>query len=98
MILLSLLCLSDTPSSQSNPSSTSGTVLRKGLCFAQRQVSLNIILSLFKLHKFPLFSDHLQLQVQSDELSAILEAGYYSTVELKDWKGKKQVSLSTLEE
>lgn len=67
----------------------SGTALRKGLCLAQGQVSLNIILSLFKLHKFLLFPDHLQLQVQSDGLTAILEAGYYSTIALKDLKWKE---------
>lgn len=67
----------------------SGAALRKGLCFAQGQVSLNIILSLFKLHKFLLFSDHLQLQVQSDGLTAILEASYYSTFALKDLKWKE---------
>lgn len=82
----SLFFFSDTPSSQSNPASVSGAALRKGLCFAQGQVSLNIILSLFKLHKFLLFSDHLQLQVQSDGLTAILEASYYSTFALKDLK------------
>lgn len=39
------------------------------------------------LHRFFLFFDHLQLWVQSDRVTATLEAGYYSTV-LKDpnWK------------
>lgn len=86
LILLSLPTWHVPP--KSNPTSVTRTVLRKGLSFALGKVSLNVILSCFKLYRFFLFSDHLQLQVQSDRVTAILEAGYYSTAVFRDlnWK------------